>query len=66
MAPDIDAVTQLLRESKIWKAVAPYISNYDDFGFETRSNSPTSSYSLTHSRKRSRQEMEGGLNRKMN
>ncbi|XP_015925296.1 histidine ammonia-lyase [Parasteatoda tepidariorum] len=48
MAPDIDAVTELLRDEKIWNAVKPHMDRYFmEQGVETRPSSPTTS--STHS-----------------
>ncbi|GIX77222.1 histidine ammonia-lyase [Caerostris darwini] len=48
LAPDIDAVTELLKEEKIWIAVQPHIERYKaEQGVETRPSSPTTS--STHS-----------------
>ncbi|GFQ97828.1 histidine ammonia-lyase [Trichonephila clavata] len=48
MAPDIDAVTELLKDEKIWNAVQPHIERYKaEQGVETRPSSPTTS--STHS-----------------
>ena len=60
MAPDIDAATKLLRENHIWEVVHPFISSYseDKFGSVSRPDSPTTSFSELHSRKRSRMEAE--------
>nr|XP_006825988.1 PREDICTED: histidine ammonia-lyase [Saccoglossus kowalevskii] len=42
MAPDIEAVTKLLREEKVWEIVKPYTLNYhDETIHETRVPSPT-------------------------
>jgi histidine ammonia-lyase len=60
MAPDIDAATNLLKNNKIWEVVQPFISSYseDKFGTVSRPDSPTTSFSELHSRKRSRLEAE--------
>ncbi|RWS30495.1 histidine ammonia-lyase-like protein [Leptotrombidium deliense] len=57
MAPDIDAVTRLLREQQVWDVVAPHINCYEEeeHKCQTRPSSPTTSFSTTH-RKRSRAE----------
>lgn len=48
IAPDIDAVTELLKDGKIWDAVFPHMERYKaEQGVETRPNSPTTS--STHS-----------------
>jgi len=61
MAPDIDAATTLLKENRIWEVVQPFISSYteDKYDIENRPDSPTTSYSENHSRKRSR--IDAGL-----
>lgn len=46
MAPDIDAVTKLLQEEKVWRKVKPFMDNYHaQQDVETRVFSPTSSFS---------------------
>ena len=58
MAPDIDKATQLLKDNRIWEVVCPHIITYvEGIGCDTRPPSPTTSYSETHSRKRSRLEI---------
>ncbi|CAL1294671.1 unnamed protein product [Larinioides sclopetarius] len=48
MAPDMDAVTELLKDGKIWDAVSPHMERYKaEQGVETRPSSPTTS--STHS-----------------
>lgn len=59
MSPDIDGVTDLLREEKIWRAVKPYMDDYHSKQLlETPVNSPTASFigsSSMATRKRKRQ-----------
>ncbi|KAG8192722.1 hypothetical protein JTE90_009745 [Oedothorax gibbosus] len=44
MAPDMDAVTEILKENKVWLAVRPFMERYFmEQGVETRPNSPTTS-----------------------
>ncbi|XP_054710464.1 histidine ammonia-lyase-like [Uloborus diversus] len=52
MAPDIDMVTDILREEKVWFAVKPHMDRYFmEQGVETRPSSPTTS-SAHHFKKR--------------
>ncbi|XP_053377261.1 histidine ammonia-lyase-like [Mercenaria mercenaria] len=45
MAPDIDAVTKLLQEEKVWFTAKPYMENYHAAqDIETRVLSPTTAY----------------------
>ncbi|RWS07028.1 histidine ammonia-lyase-like protein [Dinothrombium tinctorium] len=56
MAPDIEAVTNILRERKVWETVSPHLIGYmEEEHKHTRPPSPTTSYSKIH-RKRFRLE----------
>ncbi|KAI1301718.1 Histidine ammonia-lyase [Halotydeus destructor] len=62
MAPDIDAVTKLLQEQKIWHAVEPFIVSYSESKNEIRPSSPTTSYSKSHYKKRKLSQMDSNGN----
>lgn len=51
MAPDIDAVTELLREEKVWDVVKPHMDKFfEEQIIETRPPSPTTSTRRKRSR----------------
>ncbi|XP_071491324.1 histidine ammonia-lyase-like [Diadema antillarum] len=44
LAPDMEIITKLLRENKVWEAVKPFVNNYEtEMLKETKVPSPTSS-----------------------
>ncbi|XP_070559215.1 histidine ammonia-lyase-like isoform X1 [Ptychodera flava] len=57
MAPDIEQVTKLLREERIWHTVKPYINNYEcEILKETRMPSPTATTLDTSKRRKLEEE----------